>query len=501
MKIDLSGNENKVIVLAAVFYILIYFAFFPSMYASIDEHEYLKNSVLFTQGKFGEQNPEYACRADLLNDNGYVSKYFPGRSFFLAPFALFGISAAMLSGLIIHLVNFLLLILILKKLKVNKFFSLLYLFLPVLLWSSRTLYPELLVLTGFLAGILFFLGDKNKDWLISGFFFSLAVLARYDAIFGFAAFLIPNILKNRSKAIHFALGAIPVGIIILVFNTLAYSGAFNTGSYSGLGLVSSLLFSERGLIEGFFTRYLADLIIYPLILLAMYPLMLVSTFLAKKFSLRHEFTLITIAYLILNARFTEFLAFDFSIESAFVARLRYIIPLIGILIIPYSVFLNDFIKEKKISVPKKFFAVFFIALILATGFFSMKHSEIVDSRADVLQAVKDVVPEGSLVIGSSDDCVYFQKEIFGNRKYLNINFEQGLAGNPESLKIEDFLSENVYVMELYYGHRVDRDSIRQDIVNSERQEIADFINKNESRLDLIYENLEGNTMRIYKWQN
>ncbi len=500
MKLNLSNNENKVILLAVICYILIYLMFFPSMYVSIDEHEYAKNAVLFSEGKLGVQEPEYACRSDLLNSNGYVSKYFPGKSFFLIPFTFFGINAIMLSGLLVHLANFLLLILILKKLKVNKIFSLLYLFLPVMLWSSRTLYPELLVLTGFLAGTLFFIESKKRDWLISGFFFSLAVLVRYDAIFGLLAFLIPCLLKkNWSKAIYFALGAVPVGIVILIFNTFAYSGAFNTGTYSGLGLVASLLFSERGLIEGFFSRYFADLIIYSLILLAMYPLMLISPFISKKFSLKQEFALIIIAYLILNARFTEFFAFAFSIESTFVARLRYLIPLIGLLIIPYSVLLDNFIKENKIVIPKIILAIGFIALILGTGFMSMKHSELVNTRANVLTAIQEGIPEDSLVIGSSDDCIYFQKEIFENKKYLNIDFEQGLAGNPENLEIEQFISNDTYVMELYYGNRVNRDSIRQGTVNAERQKIVDFINENESNLELIHEDLEGNTLRIYRW--
>ena len=482
-------QQNKLLVFVVIGYILIQLIFFPQMYLSTDEHNYLKNSVLLSEGKITIGDSAYASRASIYTPQGYVASHFIGRSLFMIPFIFFGLTGVMLSGLVIHLLNFILVSLLLRKFKISDFYSLLYLFFPAFIWSSRTLYGELLVLTGLLAGFYFFISSKQKQWVFSGLFFSLAVLTRYDAILAFGAFVLPSLFNNRKKAISLILGAFPVGVGIMLFNTFVYGGLASTGYGSGTGFIASLL---GHLFE-------IDYLIYGIILLILYPLLLISPFLNKKFSYKKEFALFIIFYFLLNARFTEFLAFDFSIESALVMRLRYLIPLIGLLIIPYCIFADSLIQKIKFKIPKIMVPILILILLVGSAFMSVKHSDLINIRSTALDTIQEVIPENSTVIGSSDDSIYFQKNIFGDRKYYNVNLEQGLAGNPENISLSQIKTNTTYVMELHYGNRVDRNSSRQDLIESERMQIVEFIEQNTSELELIYESFEPNTLRIYKW--
>ena len=482
-------QQNKLLVFAVIGYVLIQLIFFPQMYLSTDEHNYLKNSVLLSEGKISITDSAYASRASVYTNQGYVASHFIGRSIFMVPFIFFGLLGIMFSGLVIHLLNFILVILLLKKFKIPDFYSLFYLFYPAFIWSSRTLYAELLVLTGLLAGFYFFTSLKQKHWLFSGFFFSLAVLVRYDTILALFAFVLPSIFYNRKKAFSLLLGAIPIGVLIMAFNSFVYGGIASTGYGSGTGLITSLL---GHLFE-------VDHLIYGVILLILYPLLLISPFLIKKFSYKKEFAFLIIFYFLMNARFTEFLAFDFSIESALVMRLRYLIPVIGLLIIPYSVFVDSLIPKIKFKIPKITVPILILILLVGSAVMSAKHLDLINTRSNVLETIQEVIPEGSTVIGSSDDSIYFQKNIFGDRKYYNANLGQGLAGNPENISLSQVKTNNTYIMELHYGHRVDRTSSRQELIRVERMQIIDFIEKNNSKLELIYESFEPNTLRIYKW--
>ncbi|MCR4368477.1 MAG: glycosyltransferase family 39 protein [archaeon] len=484
-----SRLDSRLILGVAAAFVLIQLVFFPHMYLAIDEHEYLKNASLISQGAFGETNPGYACRSNVYNENGYISNYFIGRSLFLLPFLPFGFDAIMLSGTFIHLINLLLIALLLSRLGVRKIYSLLYLFYPVLLWSSRTLYPELLVLTGFLAGTYFYLGQKNRDWVLSGFFFGLSVLARYDAIFGLVAFAIPAFFADRKKFALFLAGAAPIGLLILTFNSVAYSGALNTGYGSGVGLLASVL---KGVID-------IDHIFYAIILLVFYPLLLASPYLSKGFVLKKEFALLTIFYFVLNAKFTSFLAFDFSLQSAFVARLRYLIPLIGLLMVPYAFLISETLSRKKIELPKKAIYAVIILMLAGAAFASSEHTKLLGTRSGVLDEIRANIPEGSIVIGSSDDCIFFQKNFFGDRKYYNVDLGQDLATNPEKISLESLRGKNTYVLELRYGHRSANTGERQDIVDAERAKMSDFIEANKGSLELIYESSSPNQVAIYRW--
>ncbi len=496
--------EHKLILLGLVGYIAIQIIFPPVMYASIDDHTYIKNAFLLREGKISEENPGYACMATLYTDKGYVASQFIGRSLFLVPFTFLGLAGVMFSGLVIHLINFFGIVLVLRRMKLNVLFSLLYLFYPAFILNSRSVSPELLVLTGFIFGLYFYLGARAKSWLLSGFFFGLAVLTRYDAIFGLGAFAVTSLLSNRKKVVALVFGALPVGLVIFAFNIWAYGGAIATGHGSGLALAWRLV--TDGIID-------VDNIIYTALTLIFYPLLIASPFIARKFPLKREFLLLIPVYLVLNSTFTSFLGFDFSIETVFTARLRYLVPLLGLLMVPYAHFLSEKIGEiewakfmlgaRGLGDMQKHRAVLLFAMTIVmlalSAFATAKHAELSNSRAAVLQAISSQIPQGSTVIGSSDDCIYFQKDIFGDRKYYNIDLEWGLAGNPQGITTDSLKTPATYVIAVNYLYLEGKTGQRQQIVKNERKKIADFIEAHKGSLRPVWGG-EGQMVRIYKWE-
>ncbi|MEM4257319.1 MAG: hypothetical protein QXD98_03090 [Candidatus Diapherotrites archaeon] len=500
------------------FFVLGYFVlnlfFFPSFYFSIDEHNYIKNAFLLRDGKIAESDPGFACRAGIFTDVGYVSSQFIGRSIFLVPFTFFGLYGVMLSGLFIHALNFLLIILLLRRFSLSPLFAVLYLVYPVFILTSRGVYAELLVLTCLLVGFYFYIGSKLRDKFLAGFFLGLAIFVRYDAFLALVSFAFGCLFDkvdfkklkldfnfifsfNWKSFFLFILGSLPVLVSLLFFNSIVYSGALNTGYGSGFSLLNSLFSS----IVDF------DNVIYPVLLLLFYPLLLVSPFLSKKFPFKREYFLLIVSYFLINSAFTEFEAFDFSIEKTFTARLRYLVPLIGLLIIPYSFLLSEFFESLKnfnfFNLLKRnyflFLALIFSFLLVFSFVAIEKHYNYVVLRYSVFEKIYSIIPENSVVIGSSDDCIYFQKAWSKGRRYYNVDLTQDLAGNPQKISLQDLKGPNTYVLFIGYGYQFERDSPRQKVIEIERAKLLYFIEQNYNELEKVYEISYPDFISIYKW--
>lgn len=481
-------SQNQGLVLAAVAFSLFYLFFFPPMYTAIDEHEYVKNAVLLSQGKLFDENPLDYCGGQFQNDS-YRSNYPLGKSVFFIPFLPLGLAGLFLAGLLVHLLNFGIFALILKRLKTDRRLAILYLFFPAFAWSSRTLYPELLVLTGALAGVFFYLGQTKKDWLLCGIAFGAACLIRYDAAFLFAGFAIVSVFKNREKLLWSSLGAGLAGIVILVVNTVLYGGPLNTSyGYSAVHFVANQN-----------PAVLSNIPILALILLMAYPLMLVAPLLnKKKFGLEIFLSALILLYLV--ARNSNIAVFEFFSPLTFTARMRYLIPIAGLLIIPYAVLLGDWLNrlmeknKNRDAFITRIFWVGGIVLLLASVVLFAAHQDLVQKRATVREQVFGIVPENALVIGSADDCIYFLKGVFSGRQYYKVD---SVWDNPK--KVADESDRPVYVMQLLHSNQSDS-AIRQNVIDKERQAIEPFIAQNQSRLTLVFETATPHFLKIYQYQ-
>ena len=107
-------REDCIVVFFLLFFIAAWLFFFPGFYSAVDEHSYLKNAMQLQRGPLGEENPEYAAKSNAFSGGRYTASQFIGRSLFLIPFTWFGLGGAMLSGLVIHLISFALVLLVLQ---------------------------------------------------------------------------------------------------------------------------------------------------------------------------------------------------------------------------------------------------------------------------------------------------------------------------------------------------------------------------------------------------
>ncbi|VVB99033.1 Dolichyl-phosphate-mannose-protein mannosyltransferase [uncultured archaeon] len=485
MRLGEGKFEDAALVFSAIACIALFMLFFPPFYASIDEQGYLRNAVLLSHGKIGEPAPEYASRSTVFNGTEYISDRVLGRSVSLIPFLPFGISGVMLSGLIIHLINFFILIKIFEKLKVSKIFSLIYLFLPTFIWESRTLYPELLTLTFFLAAFCFYISERRRDWAVSGFLAGLAVLVRYDAVYGVAAMALAALISSRKKFLWFFLGGIPCAAFLFAFNSAVYGGAFTSGNGSVLRLF--LRFSADRLPN--FIAYLGILLLY-------LPLMLASPFIEKKSGLRKEFALFAAAYLVFNGMFTDLFNFDFSLSSLFTARLRYLVPLIGVLIIPYACMLDSWtgVLSNKIGLLRKNPAAtplaLFVVMFLVAAYSSDVHQDYLsEKRSAAFGTIYANTEAGSLILGSSDDSMYFVRGFFPDRKYFSIDPKPDLAGNPQGIDpVAEFRKAGKgYMLLIDYTNVSSDTSPRAELVKGERKKAFDFYERNHGSFELVAE--------------
>ena len=482
----LKNQMHTVLVLAPLFLIGVFAMFYPPYLAAGDEHSYLTNAQLVMNEGLVQSTNEYYCALTQKSPGVFFSTYPIGKSIELAPFLGFGLSGIFWLGLITHLVNYILFILIFRRLKLSPAWALLYLFLPVFQWESRTLFPELSVLTFFLAAywVWLFLGKRSA--FFAGILSGLALFVRTDAFLGILAFSGESLLKERSRLIPFLAGAaIPVGLLALFnLHTLGsilpqVGGGFSVfGRNVGLNL----------LLE--FVTFLGLLFIaLPFSLLA----------LGRKTHNSAYFILLTLFSCIFFVRFSSFWAFPFSIPLTFTARLRYFVPLLGMLIIPtamaYSHWgpvlwakVNAFVPSPSL---RKMISIGLILLVSlgsmgATLYMHSYHSSFLDSRKEVLDLIHANIPVGSHVIGSADDCVYFFPPFFGEKKYSKVVFW------------EKELDSHTYILDISYATQRETDSNRQTVIDAERKKIKDFIALHQSQLEKVFEFKQGTWVTIWR---
>lgn len=506
-------KSNPFLVAGFVLIVVLFAFFFPAFYVSIDEHEYLKNATLLSNGELIDVNPLDYCGGHFTRDH-YRSTYFIGKSLFLIPFLPFGLSGVMFSGLLIHLLNFVLFFLILKRLKTDSRFALLYLFFPAFVWGSRTLSSELLVVAVALAGLLFFLGSSRKEWFVSGLFFGLAALVRYDQALLFVGFAIAAFFSDRQRSKWLIIGFAIIALLIMGINAAFYGGPLNLpySQESPLHYLSNTLTGANSAVFSLFDGALlipafwANLAVWIGVFLVAYPLMLLSPFFvlhriknkSEKTGASSRFQRISLLFsnrafavsaaIILSAiplfwlfsNYSGIALFEIFSPLTITGRMRYLIPLAALFLVPYAIFLEPIFK--RIRIDKR---IIFIALLLVLGvgafLVSFEHqAKLTTPRFLVLTQILENTPENALVIGSSDDCIYFNQIFSGNRQYYRAD------SNFFPLDELVFSSERpVYFLRLQYSNKSDAE-FRQEIIDRERKVINDAIERFKPQLVSVF---------------
>jgi hypothetical protein len=314
---------------------------------------------------------------------------------------------------------------------------------------------------------------------------------RYDALIGIIAFSIPLLIYEKQRFIRMLFGFIPIFAIFLLFNYFVYGNLFGTGYGSGIAIATSI-------IQKFSINWLANFFIYSAILLIVFPGMLISPYFMKDKKFLPQFVLLSLGYLAMNSRFTDFLSFDFSIQTLFTGRLRYLVPLIGLLIIPYSGMIEQLINKFKINKNN----VMLVAILLMPAgaiYASAQHNNFLDSRYSTYEQINSLIPKDALIVGSSDDCIYSISKNLERRKYLNVLPKLDLGSNSP-VSLDSYINSSTYFLDINYNNLKFKTGSRQKVIIEERKAMSDFINSNKEKLELVFETSQPNDLKIYKWK-
>jgi len=465
----------KILLVSALFFLLVFGWYYPSYYTSGDEHQYVTNAALITQGDLTQESNHYYC-ALRASPNGYFSPYPIGKSLQLIPFLNNFLSVIFWSGALIHIINFFLIILIFRRTKTNECWSLIYIFFPAFQWSARTLFPELSVLTFFLAAYYAWLHTRLRHTIMSGFLLGCALFFRTDAFLGMIAFTAQAILRERSRVIPLLIGFLIPLAVLLVFNASTYHALLPQA-----GSTSSILGSNFG------WSLLLEWITFLVLLLIITP-PLSGWAIWKHASHRILFMTLVLGTSIFFVRFYSFWSLGTSIPHIFTVRLRYFIPAIGLLIIPAAQAYSHIVamhimpffsimNEKKRTILTGIMVVLTLLLLGAgTIVIHAQHGALLDSRRVAFDAIHASIPENAIVIGSADDCIYFLPEISGMKKYYHI----------DNLPDDFVITKEAYFISLSYATQRDSGTVRQPLIDAERQKMQKYVDAHASNLKLIF---------------
>lgn len=474
-------QKNALIIIPAAIFTLLYLIFYPTYYISIDEHQYIKNAFLIPTGTIVTSQSELYCGGHQIGENTWVSSQPIGKSITLIPFTFLPFDWIFLSGLLAHLLNFALIIIILRRMNVSTNWASLYLFIPVFQWSSRTIFPELNVLSLFLAAYYFWINTQKKYYALSGFLLGVSMVLRYDAVTGPAAFGLQAVLTERKKLLPFVAGlALPI-LFLLMFNQYTYGGMLSTG-YGSVAEQTSFPIPND---------FILSIFTYATLLFIAIPF---SLFAVRKSEHRILFWSLAAGTIIVFSYFSPFWHFDFSLPLTFTARLRYFIPVAGLLLVPtlkwYAAQWKN-ISSRWTAVPhnsKWVLAAGIIVLVIFSAALHAQHNHLSSSRREAGNIIHSTIPEGSTVIGSADDCVYFIPAFFGEYYYQKIDSNTTINN----------LTNKTYVLSISYFTQQDKNAPRQDIITGERGLIQKFIRENSSHLEKVIENNENANVTIWK---
>lgn len=481
------------LVVCAIIVSLFFLFFFPPIHVSIDEHQYLKNALLIQNGGLKDANPLLYCGGTYKGE-AYLSSYHIGKSISLIPFTWDPIPWVMLSGLLVHLLNMVFFALILRKLTINPWFVGLFAFYPAFVWESRTLFSETFALTLLLGGALAYLYHHSRALFLSGILFGLASFVRYETILISAGFGIALLWKERhtilkwgrSPAPFFVLGGILSAILLLAWNAWYNGNPFSTQigspSYVFATFPQSLFIPNLFFLVG--------------ILLIAFPFMLVLVWKFKP--LRLELALATLFTLILFSQTSNVSVFPFLSPLTPTARMRYLIPLAGLLLIAYAGVLSSLLPtiKSKLGGMSMRGAVVLIGIVFLAGTFGLSamHQELLEKRSTVSEHLFSTIPDGSLVVGSADDCIYFLPPFSGNREYVK-------ADDPKQ-DVPHLIASHagsVFVVKLKYSN-ASNSEVRQDVIDKERMVMDAFIAEHAEELVLVFDTNVPHHISIYEWK-
>jgi hypothetical protein len=403
MKKKASITPRMLFSLAVLFYVILFFLYYPPFYTTLDEMGYIKGADYLKGGEIGTGDP--------LSRYGFIftgQKYVPiiyGMPIFLLPFIVFGWKAAFISGLTVHLLSALIFYKLLIRFGWNPDNVLLYLFFPYFIYYSTTLYPDFHSALFILAGFYLYISNKEKHQVLSGAAFGAACIIKITNILAFIPFILLPLIKDRVKFGRILLGAMPVALFILALNYAYYGGIFKLGYFFTEGQFSL----ESRFSLSFYERYIPGMVFR---LLAIYPFMLLAPLFYREKGRAEIILAVAIFFAFFGTRIQS--GEGFYLDPSTLTR--YFLPIIPLFLLTYIPLYENIVK--KLNLPRGLILYGTVLMLMLGGTFILNvQKERLEIQAAVSEDIYKNTDPGALLIGS-EDVVRYIMEPFGDRRFL-----------------------------------------------------------------------------------
>lgn len=399
------------------FFWICYLIYYPNFYAFIDEQIYLEKAYQLSQGVFSQGETSESL------DVNIDERYPPGQSILIAILLNFGYKYIFLLNPFLLTLTTLILARMMMHYSIPDYFALLVLFHPTMFILSRTIMSDIPAAFFFLLSvwILFF---RKKAHFVGAAALGFCISLRVAMIPFSGLCIVYALFQQRNNLRHvlqilagFFLGIIPFLIYIYqanIFSSTVYGNEMpsmgNVIPHAAAYFISLNLIYPLMFILGIFPRYKNGWLLKSICVMAF---VFFPFFLLTRFS-------------------------NLSIEL--VLNQRYLIFVIGLLLIGYSQFLS-----KKIITNEIRFSFVFLSLVVGAFVISSMHQAYLNQNYTFHKVIYKHTTEGSLII--VDDRSYeLIQSVFGDRKIINTELVQ--SNEQVFRQIELFLPGEVYLINL-----------------------------------------------------
>lgn len=419
-------NKSIHLLISIIFTLALFLVFYPKFYTSTDEREYIQNAYYILEGDISIINSECfdGAYCGYLGNDGYVSKYNLGLSLILIPFVAIDWRLSFVVPLIFFAISIFVFAKTIRYYKIPDQFIYLFAFFPIFIYYSKKPLSEIpsMALILVLYYVLYIWnGNLSLKSLILGTTDGLLVLIRYsNAItviifslsFIFHSFNLNSDLKKVLKQKIGLLISVPFALLFFYINHKYYDGLIS----SGYSLSGEEFFIDKNII-------LKQLIYYLGFLNLLYPGMLFLG-LKSKIKAKLEVYLIFVGFLLFYAGFPGYHFKSGILDLIF--GLRFFVPIIPLLMIPYFEILSERLKILKnaSSSTAKFqwqnilkFSLLFSILLLVVNSIGMAYI--------YLDRTKDLKNESDSIYKNYAEIGQYESSNIEDRILINDAFRKG----------------------------------------------------------------------------
>lgn len=389
-------------------FLSIFFLFYPPTYAISDEAIYFSMAHVVSHGTLFPDQSDYFVPGTITGLEHRISKFPVGWPILLSPLCKFGWRFLFILPLSLHLIGFYYFRKILNFFGIDSTFSFLYLLFPTSVFHSRTLMSDLPAAVFFLIGFYHAVQNQKRSLVLAGIFFGISLWIRYASLVVIAPLIAVLFFRDlKSKIIPLLFGLAPFVILLGIYNHVALGNPFVIG-YSKIGIPLRSTFSLEYLLQ--------HLPKYFLYLNLIYPLMGISLFFYHANRRLEIFSCVVVLLTFYSAYFWFDSGTSF-IQSA-IKSLRFLLPIIPLLLIAYLYCLDSYIL-KKVTIGTKWQLATVCAIFLSAITFGIqyKHQEYLQRQKHFSDLIYKETPEDSSIVANMEVIEMFQTT-WGQRKIV-----------------------------------------------------------------------------------